>query len=477
MKTIISTTYICLMFNRPTYWFFVVVIFITLRYTFIPIEFTGDSYGYSCEILDGELYSAHHLLHKPLFWGLFQFVSIFNKNINPILIFTSINLLFAILSLFVLKRILLNRNWNYAAINTATLFLMGTFVFLKYSFQVEAYTVPIFLSLLGSLYFEKQKFYTSSIWLGLACLFHQIHIFWLIGLWIVQLTKKQNIIPLVLGLCIPIFGYIATSIWLEIPLFDIIFQDVNAGLVTTSFSTKHIFFSGVNLFRTITQIHPDLLVYWGIWNPLLSGFGIVSILIILVGIVVYIKEKPFSLKKLPIKNTYLFTILLFVLFAVYSVGNIEFMVMLPFLIVLGMPAQKVVKGSSILVFGIICWNFSQFIYPESKHSIHRLSTVNNFISKNSNSDSIIIFGNDAHLYVNYCEYFAKINKENKIFIGSDSIIFEQNKHNSFQIQTNDKYISRSTWKKDSDINAEMKFVLNYSDSGKLGNLKIVKITN
>ena len=477
MKTIITTTYICLMFNRPTYWIIIVVIFIALRYTFIPLEFTGDSYGYSCEILDGELFSAHHLLHKPLFWGLFQFISIFSNKISPLILFTSINLIFAIFSLYVLKRILVNRNWDFPAINTATLFLMGTFVFLKYSFQVEAYTVPIFLSLLGSLYFEKQKFYTAAIWLGFACLFHQIHIFWLIGLWIVEFIKSKNISAFILGICIPIFGYITASLWLEVPLFDIVFQDVNAGLVTTSFSSKNIFFSGVNLIRSITQVHPDLLVYWNIWNPILSGFGIVSILIIAVGIVVYSKEKSISLKKLPLKNTYLFTILLFISFAVYSVGNIEFMVMLPFLLVLGMPAQKVLKGSSILVFGIICWNVSQFIYPESKHGIHRLSVVNNFITENSNYDSIHIFGDDAHLYVNYCEYFSKINKQNNIFIGSDSVISDLNNYNSFLIQANNNHISRSSWNKVSNNNSGMKFILNYTDSGKLGNLKIVKITN
>lgn len=477
MKTIITTAYICLMFNRPTYWILVILIFTTLRFFFLPMEFTGDSYGYSCEILRGELFSAHHLLHKPVFWGLFQFVSIFNNKIDPILVFTSINLTFAILSLFVLKRILINRNWNYPAINTSTLFLLGSFVFIKYSFQVEAYTIPIFLSLLGSLYFEKQKYYTSAIWLGMACLFHQIHIFWLLGLWVVQLTKKQNIFPFILGLGIPVFGYIATSMWTEIPLFEIVFHDVNSGLVTTSFSTQNMFFSAVNLVRIITQLHPDLLVYWSIWSPLLSGFGIVSLLIIAVGIVVYIKEKPISLKKLPLKNTYLFTILLFIGFAIYSVGNIEFMVMLPFLFVLGMPAQKVVKGSSIIVFGMISWNFSQFIYPESKHSIHRLHEVYNFIEDNSTSDSIWIFGNDAHLYVNYCDYYSTKHNSNKYYFGSDSLTSDAFKHTSFQIQSNQRFLSRSNWNKENRQDKLKDFSITYSDSGKLGNLNIIKITN
>lgn len=465
------------MFNRPTYWILVIIIFTSLRFIFLPLEYTGDSYGYTCEILRGELFSAHHLLHKPLFWGLFQFISIFNTSIDPIIILTSINLFFAILSLWVLKRILLNRKWNYPAINTATLFLLGSFVFLKYSFQVEAYTVPIFLSLLGSLYFEKQKFYTSAIWLGIACLFHQIHIFWLIGLWVVQLTKKQNIFPFILGVGIPVFGYFATSIWIEKPLFEIVLSDVNSGLVTTSFSTKHILFSAVNLIRIITQLHPDLLVYWWIWSPLLSGFGIVSFLIIAVGVVVYTKEKPISLKNLPLKNTYLFTILLFIFFAVYSVGNIEFMVMLPFLLVLGMPAQKVVKGSSIIVFGIIAWNFSQFIYPESKHSIHRLSQVNNFIQDNTTSDSIWIFGTDAHLYVNYCDYYSTTNKISKTYFGSDSVTTDAYNHTSFLIQSNKQLLSRSNWNNENRGDSLMDFSINYADSGKLGNLSIIKITN
>ena len=477
MKTIITTAYICYMFKKPSYWILLVLIFISFRFIFLPLEFTGDSYGYSSEILKGELFSPHHLLHKPIFWLIYQLVSIFYATINPLLVFTSINLIFAILSLWVLKNILLNRSWSFAAINTVTLFLMGSFVFLKYSFQVEAYTIPIFLSLLGSLYFEKQKYYTSAIWLGAACLFHQIHIFWLIGLAIVKLAKKQNIFPILLGFAIPVFGYLATSIWLDTPLFDIVFNDLNSGLVTTSFSKKHIIFSAVNILRTITQLHPDLLIYWGIWNPLLSGFGIVSILIIIVGMVVYLKEKSISVKKLPFKNDYFFTIILFIIFAVYSVGNIEFMVMLPILFILGMPSQTVVKGSSILIFGIICWNFSQYIYPESKHSIHRLSGVYNFIQENSTSDSVLLIGADAHLYVNYCDFHSKTKGINRYYFGSDSITADAYRYTSFHIQTNENLISRSNWNNGNKVNDIKRFTINYLDSGKLGKLKITKITN
>ena len=73
--------------------------------------------------------------------------------------------------------------------------------------------------------------------------------------------------------------------------------------------------------------------------------------------------------------------------------------------------------------------------------------------------------------------FHSINKENNIFIGSDSVISDLNNYNSFLIQANNNHISRSSWNKVSINNSEMKFSLNYTDSGKLGNLKIVKITN
>jgi len=182
--------------------------YLFLRWWFIPIEFTGDSYGYACEVMKNDLQSGHHLLHKYVLNFLFEQYShsyfdaepISAAIYNPMVVFIRFNLIVSVLNLFVIWLILEQRKWRLSSIALALFFLSATFSFMKYSFENETYMLPLFFSLLGTFFYEKKQWVVSFLLLSIATLFHQTHIFWLLALWMhLKIKWPTKILYLILS--------------------------------------------------------------------------------------------------------------------------------------------------------------------------------------------------------------------------------------------------------------------------------------
>ncbi|MDA9214339.1 hypothetical protein N9P12_04045, partial [Bacteroidia bacterium] len=113
---------------------------------FLPVEFTGDSYGYLCEVLKDDLWNSHHLLHKSFLKEILLLGSPYALWQDPMTYLSVINVIIGLASLLVLMNILEYRKWPYTRIYLALLLVGGSFVFLKYSHENETYILPVLLS-------------------------------------------------------------------------------------------------------------------------------------------------------------------------------------------------------------------------------------------------------------------------------------------------------------------------------------------
>lgn len=393
------------------------------RFFFPPLEFTGDSYGYACELLKGDLWNSHHILHKYFLNDIWLILKPLNIFENPLLFFSTLHLIIAIASVYVLRRILENRHWSQSRIFLAVIFVISGFGFTKYNIENEVYFYPILLSLIGSYFFEKNKKFTSAIWLGLACLFHQIHIFWLIGLLFPRDWRKgHSYFPLALGLALPVFTYFTISIVTQTNIGNLIFHDVHAGLVQTLPNLNNTLLFFVNIVRTFFQVHGDVFLFWNLWNPYYSGIAILIFIFILLGFVIYLRERRLSYQKSDWYFSYSLAFILQMVFAWYSVGNIEFMLVLPFLFVLTLRNGSLFKHSMLFTVGLILWNTTQWFIPMAKTRPNRIKDqieiatriIKDEYPNQLNSDTVKIFTQNAAVMQNTYEFeMLTQNKENR----------------------------------------------------------------
>ncbi len=373
--------YICETVIKKGLFWIILGLYVILRLLFPPVELTGDSYGYACEIINGNLWNAHHIMHKFVIqdiWIILQPLHFFN---NPLEFFILLHFASALGAIYVLKRILELRHWSWINVNLALIFLISGFAFMKYVGENEVYFYPILISLIGSLAFEKNKVYTAAIWLGIATLFHQIHIFWLIGLLFPREFKRLNAyFPLIVGLFIPVITYSVLGLATQTSLSQMLFQDVHAGLVQTVPDSKNTVFFAINMVRLFFQIHGDILLFWNLWNPYFSGISIVNIIFVGLGFIYFLREIKYQYDKSDWYKPYMIAFCLHAVFAWYSVGNIEFMVLLPFLFLLSLRNGNLLKPSLLLSVGLLVWNMGQWVLPMSKTHPNRLQDKMNISS-------------------------------------------------------------------------------------------------
>lgn len=378
---------------------------------FLPVEFTGDSYGYLCEVLKDDLWNPHHLLHKTFLKELLLLGSPYVLRQDSMIYLSVINVIIGLASLLVLMNILEYRKLPYTRIYLALLLVGGSFVFLKYSHENETYILPVLLSLIGSRQFERGKNMQASLWLGLATLFHQIHIFWLLGLLFPykEFKTSKSYTPMLLALFVPIGVYLGLSLYLDISLTNILFHDATQGLVQLTPDLNNIKFTSINLIRIWIFGHGDLTLFWNFWNPYLSGFALLTISFGLIGLLVFFRESDWKFNRANWIQTYLVVGLLQLAFAFYSVGNIEFMVMIPFIVILTFKSAKWLDNTLMLGMTLLIWNISQFILPMSKTQPDRLNDKITLIKRFSNNHTVTpVWTSEAALLANYREYhFSK----------------------------------------------------------------------
>jgi len=347
---------------------------------------SGDAWSYAADARYGlELFSPHHLLYTVTLYILKIYTGC-----NPLWLGMCMNSIFAVFScivLFCILKIISNNPLRSLVLTAMVAFSYG---FWRFATENENYIVPIFFSLLGSLYFVKSytkgiySYYyliISGLFATIGCLYHQIHIFWFLGLlfgwiWIGgSFSLKRGLVFSATFIIAPIAYFLVIAFYMHqsINFYNVIhfvFHDYYIGDARVHVGFDNFILGFISFIRTFFQLHGQIAVmvrnhlYWVI--P-----GIITGMLLLIGIALLIRRLKGNKSSIKWSNQDIITkthILIFVLqlaFAVYSFGNAEFMVMLPALsaIIVVRTEWIPVKSLAIFVIALFICNFSYGIYP------------------------------------------------------------------------------------------------------------------
>jgi len=238
---------------------------------------TLDAWYYAACVRHGhELLLPHHLLYNPagLLW--MRLLHGLGQHPDTLAALKALNALAAGASLWVLGRIL--RQLHVPAARAAAWVLVAgaSFGLLRFATENEAYVLPLLFSLLGSWAWARYCLAAAprrgtlawaGCWAAVACLFHQIHFFWWLGLllgtlWYDPRKLRAALLYALPGLLVPAAYLAALPSWhlpLTLPaLWRFVFHDYYAGLAGGTLSGHGLLLTVANLGRTFLQIHGSL---------------------------------------------------------------------------------------------------------------------------------------------------------------------------------------------------------------------------
>jgi hypothetical protein len=356
---------------------------IAIIYLFFPNnDLSLDSIDYACSIKYGkDLFQPHHLLYNFIgyhFYTLFQYII---PQIDAYKLMQLLNAIIALISLFILRKIIKQITDNQHKANVWTFFVASSFAVMRYSVENETYIIPIFFSLLSSLYYLKylkteklQNVLWCSLFASLACLFHQVQLFWGIGLFIGFLSTRK-IKPILLFSIPTLIVLVVYSITMVYDggrsftithLIHFLLDYYYSANADTHMGSVNFVLTPISLFRTFFQVHGlianvlQLIPAFYLVIPVVIGFIALSIFK-----AKGIKFQGVNFKQSSFELTHFFIFILQIVFAFFSHGNAKFMVMLPFLLPLFIYLffKFDLKCIKYMAFAMLIWNFFFAIFP------------------------------------------------------------------------------------------------------------------
>ncbi|MEA4935718.1 MAG: hypothetical protein VB102_03645 [Paludibacter sp.] len=428
----------------------VFIIILVIYFLFPNSNLSVDSLGYGCSVKYGvDLFSAHHLLYNYFNHLIYNSIKTIFPLLDALRFMQFTNALFAVLCLIVLRRLILKQTNDNAKANVWTFFVGASFGVMRFAVEAETYIMPIFFSLISSSFYFKFlrdkktiNIFLSAIFVSLACLFHQIHLFWGIGLFI-GLLMARKIKPLLVfsatTLLVP-FIYILVMIFYQkidfsagnlVRFLGDYYYSNNAN---TDFGLINFIVTPITFFRTFFQVHGIVIDVL----RLIPAFYLI-IPVVLCFIILFIVKATKSIdfrkakyKDYPFEFTHLFIFLLQFSFAFYSHGNSEFMVMLPFLIPIFVPVfiEFDLKAIKYLGFAMLIWNFFFAIFPNNCFDYQNNRALLTIIK--DNPDKVFIL-KERNIVVN--QYYYEIGTEEY-----DRLIDNQNKEAINKLSKEEKVI-------------------------------------
>lgn len=392
------------LYNRGILQLLILLVILFLYLYFPNNNSSWDGYVYAAQVkYNVDMFQPHHLLYNPLLKIFHEFFSIFSDQIDILLAGKWMNAIFQGFNLLIAAQILRLLKVSQKDIFLLIAIIAFSFNPWRFGTENEAYIVPITFSMLGTWAFLKYLNVNNVKWLMLtslfaavACLFHQIHFFWWLGLGMGSFINTRNIktfiqfsIP---ALIVPITYTYINSVIFNQPLtieslMNFILRDVNSGAFKTEFGLKTIFLQLVSSVRTFIQLHPIILLLikqkFIFILPLVISLGVMAF-----GIKYYFKNKVFSRTELSKSSTYkvfflthTLILIMHYLFAFYNIGNVEFMVMIPFLVIFILVSRYVIDTKFLysITFFLFIWNFSFGILPYNKYTFTKDDKLVEFI--------------------------------------------------------------------------------------------------
>jgi len=382
------------------------ILIIVCLYIFFPSGLsTTDSWFYAASIKDyREIFHPHHLLYNPL--GIILTWVPSKAGIDILSAMKILNALFAFLILIVIQQILFKFNISEKQVVLISFLAGFSFSILRYATENETYIIPLFFALLASLnwvnfFKEKKKKFAlyTGLFASLAILFHQTYFFWWIGLLAAILIEKERraaLLYFLVSLTVP-FVYLSVILstvgtgWIDILNFLL---GAFRGSATLGITLQGLYLSFINLIRSFIQIHGYM--YNMIKDSLLFAFpGLISIIFVFLAFL-NLPEKIGTNISQKFSRVHILIIVLQLIFAVFSFGNAEFMVMIPVLIFMLIPFYTCNNDKFLIRIAIAMsiWNISYGLLP-----LHYKSQApEQFLCKTAMEDkNIIIIASDDQL--------------------------------------------------------------------------------
>jgi len=274
--------------------------------------------------------------------------------------------------------------------------------------------------------------------LSIACLFHQIYIFWLIPMLIFDLRSTKEIRGWIVSGAAVIGTYAMAAFIFNKKILSIVFQDVENGYINNTFSIKNLFIGLVNTLRSFIEIHGRIvpLIEENAWAMLLLGISLVFLIIGTWKCFQQLKSVKLSVRnvlKTIVSLPYFWILKLTLLFAFWSNGNAEYMVSVPFLIIFiaiirfNINSVFYIQNLILLGLGLLIWNNTAYTLPALNSNIQintasKVQLIKNLklkketnidTSENPSSDSFIFISREAAALYNCLEYFNLINIQAK----------------------------------------------------------------
>ena len=384
---------------------------VLLVYALFPTQNSSlDAYAYAAEIKYGEnLFSPHHLLYNAFLFSLKVIFELIFENIDVLLMSKLINSFFVVSTLFLVLKILENLKISLKEIVLLIIIVAFSFNMLRFGTENEAYVIPLFFSVLGSYCFLNHinkpnltSVFFSGMFASIACLFHQIHFFWwlglLIGLFLCFKRVDQVITYISSAIIVPVTYVFVLKFYSNQQIsFDnlihFVLNDYYLGSAKSEFGLMNFILIVVSFIRSFLQVHPNIVFlikknYFFITPFLVGLFWFVSTVVLCVKNSLFSKRR--NVNKLFFRISLIILILHF-LFSFYAVGNVEFLVMLPILIVLTIFYKykfNIYFLKTSIVF-LITWNFMFGIYPNNKYSYYNDNTLVDFIIEKPNDFFVV----------------------------------------------------------------------------------------
>ncbi len=402
-------------------------------YLFFPSNNPScDAINYAADVKYAtDLFWPHHLIHNVFHFCIYKLCGIFCSGIDAMMLMNIVTALFAIAALLVSWRIL-QRITEKTTAKALVLFLGACFGFMRYSVQCETYVIPIFFSVVASYFFlrtirdNKLLFaFASGLMSVLACLFHQVQIFWTVGLFVGLLFSKRYresivytftllVIPAIYSLTLVFYE---NGEWSVSNLFhyalSYYFTDASSGI-----GWKNILMTPISFVRSIMQIHGNFLLLLKMMPWLYVVFLLLPIMAYIVYRMIKHGRKVVTDKLFGFVHFGIFAFQF--AFACFSDGNTEFMVMLPFALSFYLASMFYLQARSVtfLATSLFVWNFCWAILPESICNYYNEEAVVDYLKRNQDVKFIAV---DEHTVENLYYYRYGELAEDRIFELGDDI--------------------------------------------------------
>jgi hypothetical protein len=235
--------------------------------------------------------------------------------------------------------------------------------------------------------------------------------------------QRRILLPFFISALMIVSFYWFFAIKSEQSIIHFILHDVDAGLVQVIPNINNLKFTLINGVRTIFQVHGNMLFMIKSWT-LVSIIGISGAMLFFYGFGISLKNqialkskmiKPsrcISLIKHNMQNPFFVAFVMQFTFAFYSVGNAEFMVLLPVLFLLSFHQKLLPNFIHIrkMVLGIWVYNTAFFIIPLLSGSFNDIGITSQMLTKECPKKHFFFISSHAIAIQNQLKYEEAIYK-------------------------------------------------------------------